>query len=76
MTEPLQALKQDPIDFILNDSPKCPHCGHECDINELEWFDLCDEGEHEKECPSCGREFAISSIASFRFSTDEQDEQD
>lgn len=58
------------------DSPKCPHCGHVCDISEEGWYDLYDEGEHEKSCPSCDGDFTIRSEAKYSFSTDEQEDLD
>ena len=55
------------------DHPKCPHCGHVCGISENDWWDLYEEGEHEKACPACGGEFAVSTRVSFSFSTDQQE---
>ena len=60
-------------EFRGNKSPKCPHCGKYCDISEYEWYDLYEEGEHEKECPSCDREFSISTHVKYTFNTDEQE---
>ena len=63
-----------PDGFWRNDNPKCPHCGEVCEISRHDWYELYEEGEHEKECPHCEGEFTISTHVSFSFSTDEQDE--
>lgn len=71
----LSALKQgDTLEFWRNDNPKCPHCGHDCDVNDMEAWHLYEEGEHNLECPSCDAGFRVSTTVSFTFSTDEQDD--
>lgn len=64
------------LDFCANKKPKCPHCGEDFDIEDNEAWFLYDEqgGPHEIECDSCGLPFSVSSIASWSFSTDEQEE--
>ena len=62
-----------PSDFWGNKVPRCPHCGVECDPSDHDWYDLYEEGEHEKECPHCDGEFVISTRVSYSFSTDEQE---
>jgi hypothetical protein len=77
MSERLKALKEgDWIQFSANRNPKCPHCGHVCDIQENEWWDLYQEGDHEKHCPSCGLEFVIDACCEYTFNTDEQEDDD
>lgn len=72
----LEALKSDRtgMDFRLNDRPKCPHCGHDCDIGKNDWWGIftTDGDVHEKDCPSCGRPFKIKSVVTFKFTTDEE----
>jgi len=75
MTEKLAALRaRDSMDFWGNSEPKCPHCGSDLDISEHEAWNLYSEdGPHEVECPSCDLTYQVSSVASWTFSTDEQD---
>lgn len=63
-----------PLDFWGNKSPRCPHCGKECDVSENEWWYLYEEGEHEVSCPYCDEDFTVSTSVSYRFSTDNQEE--
>lgn len=74
----LQKAKEEdgllPDGYWSADHPKCPHCGHVCDIRDNEWWDLYEEGEHEKECPACEGEFTVSTRASYSFSTDNQED--
>lgn len=61
-------------EFSGNSSPKCPHCGDDFDIAHNEAWSLYDEnGPHDVDCPSCEIPFRVSSAATWRFSTDEQD---
>lgn len=73
----LKRAKQDdphlPEGYWGADHPKCPHCGHACGISENDWWDLYEEGEHEKECPACEGEFTITTQVSYSFSTDRQE---
>jgi uncharacterized Zn-finger protein len=70
---PLEALTLcNSWDFRANKNPKCPHCGTDCAINDLEWWQLYEEGEHEVECPVCELEFTVSTAVQHSFSTDEQ----
>ena len=62
------------VDLERNDNPVCPHCGHECLIDECEFWNLYQEGDHEEHCPSCGYEFKIVTHARYSFSTDEQED--
>lgn len=62
-----------PDGFWHGKSPKCPHCGEVCDISKHDWYDLYEEGEHEKSCPHCGGDFTISTHVSFSFRTDQQE---
>ena len=55
-----------------NKMPRCPHCGTECGVIENEWFDLCEEGEHEVSCPHCEGDFSVSVTVIYRYSTDKQ----
>lgn len=75
MTERLAALKaKDPIEFWGNKMPKCPHCGTDIDIDQQEWWHLYEEDTHGVECPICDLPFEVRVIASYSFSTDEQDD--
>lgn len=80
MTERLAALKaaDHSIEFWSNDKPKCPHCGHDYDIDESGAYHLydADEGDHTVKCPSCDLTFSVAVRVSFSFSTDEQEEED
>ncbi|HWU19347.1 MAG TPA: hypothetical protein VN155_16825 [Devosia sp.] len=63
------------LEFSMNKSPKCPHCGSDFDISDNEAWSLYDDNEpHEVTCPSCDQDFNVHSHADWRFSTDEQDE--
>lgn len=64
----------DSFDFRINDNPVCPHCGFVCDIHDLEWWELFEEGDHSVDCPECDLEFLVVSEAKWSFSTDQQDE--
>ena len=66
----------DRLEFFRNDEPKCPHCGHDCDISENGWWRLYEEGEHDVTCPSCDNDFTVSTSVSYSFSTDEQEQSD
>ncbi len=61
-------------DFMHEKSPKCPHCGHDCNVSDNDWWQLYEEGEHEVECPSCEEGFAVSTHVEHSFSTAEQEE--
>lgn len=76
MTKPLEALNaaKNSTEFCLNRFPKCPHCGDDYDIREREAWELYNEGTHEIDCPTCGLGFNVVSVASYTFSTDEQDD--
>ena len=79
MTDKFKALKScagalERLKFFGCDHPKCPHCGHDCDISENGWWRLYDEGEHEVTCPSCNNEFTVGVRVSYSFSTDQQDD--
>jgi hypothetical protein len=63
----------DCLDFMANSNPKCPHCGHDCNVNDMEAWQLYEEGEHDLECPSCDGAFIVSTSVKFSFSTDEQE---
>jgi len=67
-------LAGDWYQFTGNKQPKCPHCGDDFDIKAEEEWRLYDENiTHDVTCPSCDLEFQVSSIASWLFSTDEQE---
>ena len=75
--KPLEALKAEgDMAFWRERHPRCPHCGHECDLGKNDWWGLCtEEGDvHEKDCPNCDLPFKIRPKVSFTFSTDEQGE--
>ncbi|MDX1032815.1 hypothetical protein GOL82_16370 [Sinorhizobium medicae] len=76
MVNRLGALKNgNSLNFWGNRQPICPHCGEEYDIREHEAWELYSEdGPHIVECSSCDMEFSVSSLASWKFSTDEQEE--
>lgn len=66
----------DRLEFFLNNEPKCPHCGHDCNVSDNEWWELYEEGEHEVTCPSCDQDFTVSTSVSYSFSTDSQERDD
>jgi hypothetical protein len=75
MAERLKALKEGEWgNFFGNSSPKCPHCGYDCDVSAHDLYRVYEEGEHEIDCPSCGLEFTVSTRVSFSFSTEDQEE--
>ncbi len=76
MTERLEALKKDRgFEFVANDAPKCPHCGEDFDIARNEAWFLFDENDtHTVECSRCETPFWVNSTATWRFSTDEQED--
>jgi len=63
-------------DFRYEKQPKCPHCGHVCNVADNDWYHLYEEGEHEVECSLCEVEFTISTHVEHSFSTDEQEATD
>ncbi len=74
MSEPLHALTTgDRYDFMYEKHPKCPHCGHDCNVSDNDWWHLYEEGEHDVECPLCDLPFIVSTHVQHSFSTDEQD---
>jgi uncharacterized Zn-finger protein len=74
MTERLRALTEgNAWEFRYEKSPKCPHCGHVCDVSGNDWWRLYEEGEHEVECPLCDEGFTVSTHVQHSFSTDEQE---
>jgi len=78
MTEKFKALKEKGWqEFSYNDHPKCPHCAENFDITQNDAWYLFDENEvHEVDCPSCGQMFRVVSSTTWRFSTDEQGDDD
>ena len=58
-----------------NNTPVCPRCDCEIDINEWELYGLYEEGGHDIECPYCEKEIHVVSVAKYTFSTDEQPEE-
>lgn len=70
---PIAALKAaqgaDRQEFVRDAGPKCPHCGHECDIDDNGWYRLYQDGDHDVTCPDCGEEFTVASSSSWTFST-------
>lgn len=64
------------LEFFDNKEPVCPHCGHECNVSDNEWWELYEEGEHEVTCPSCDQDFTVSTHVSYSFSTDSQERDD
>jgi hypothetical protein len=62
-------------DYMHNESPRCPHCDHWCDITKQEWWQLFDDnGDREVACPSCGKDFTVEVHCKYTFSTDDQPE--
>lgn len=79
MSEKFAALKScadaiERLDFFRRDEPKCPHCGHECDISENGWWRLYEEGSHDVTCPSCDEDFTVETNVVYSFSTDTQED--
>lgn len=78
MNEKFKALKESPNkwwDFGgIREGPKCPHCGHQHEINGDELYFLYDEANspHEMECSMCDEEFSVDVLATYSFSTDNQ----
>lgn len=77
MTEKFKALREckdalGRLEFFACDQPKCPHCGHECDVSANDWWRLYEEGEHEVTCPFCDGDFSVATRVSYSFSTDRQ----
>lgn len=75
MVERLAALKDatDSLEFWGNKAPKCPHCGHECDIGRNEWWRIYEEGRHDVTCPMCDHDFTVSTRVGYTFCTDVQE---
>jgi len=71
----LQALENgSSIDFWCNDSPKCPHCGDDFNIQDAEaWHLYSDDDTHQVECPSCDLEFNVTTNVKYTFTTDDQE---
>lgn len=70
---PLSALtnSSEMFEFFANSKPKCPHCGEDCDIDDLD-YDVYEEGEHEVSCPHCGLDFKVNTDVTYSFSTEYQ----
>lgn len=71
--EPYAALKKDirencGLGYCVNDTPKCPHCGYDFDMDESQEFML--EGDREAECPECYLTFEVCTTVSVTCSTD------
>ena len=60
----------DEWDFTLNESPVCPHCGHEAEPSDL--YYIFEEGEHYINCSDCGFDYWVSTSVSWKFSTHRQ----
>ena len=77
MTNKFEALNKGTfLDFWGQKYPKCPHCGTVYDIDDNESWELYEDDEHTVTCHSCELEFQVNTIVGYRFSTDEQDEND
>lgn len=63
-------------EFHAQKSPKCPHCGQQFDIQAREAWELYSEGDHEVVCLTCSLPFTVTSVATFTFSTDDQEDLD
>jgi uncharacterized Zn-finger protein len=77
MVKPFEALRaaKHSVDFALNNSPKCPHCGENYDISRNDAWHLYDDNDiHQVDCPGCEQEFSVTTHCRYTFSTDEQDE--
>lgn len=75
--KPLNALKTgDRWDFVLNDCPKCPHCGDDFDIDVNEAYYLYDMSatDHEVICLGCDLLFSVVVDAKYSFTTDRQED--
>lgn len=62
----------------VTDSPKCPHCDHDYEIDDHQAWHLYDptEDEHEIECPACEKTYIVKVRVKYSFSTDEQPDED
>lgn len=82
MTERLKALndaKADhtSLDYWHNNSfAKCPHCGHDNDVQECELYELYEEGNHDVRCEKCELDFVVNTEIEYKLSTEDQDEDD
>lgn len=75
-TQRLEALKDGiSSDFSYRKDPKCPHCGEDFLIQSNGAWDLyCDDDHHDVECPNCALEFTVVTHCQYRFSTEEQED--
>lgn len=62
------------IDYCYNDSPKCPHCDSEINIDDDELYNLYEGGDHEIECSHCEKEISVTTNVSYTFSTSQQED--
>lgn len=63
-------------DYAFKKQPKCPHCDMDIDPVELEMWSLFDEDDHEIECPYCERIITVVSSVTWKFSTDQHNDED
>ena len=57
------------LEFMHNETPKCPHCGYELPCL-TDYSEIMNDGEHEIECPECDLTFDVSTNVEITFSTD------
>lgn len=66
------AHRENRLDYMCNQAPKCPHCDSEIDVSGNELYQLYEDGEHEITCPKCDKQFLVVSQQYWMFSTDLQ----
>lgn len=75
-TQRLEALKDGrSSDFGYRSDPKCPHCGEDFSIQKNQAWELySDDDHHDVDCPNCSLEFTVVTHCQYKFSTDEQED--
>lgn len=56
------------IDCMLNDSPKCPYCGHE----DPDGWEIQDDTEDY--CGECSREYEVRVVCTVKYTTIRSDD--
>jgi hypothetical protein len=57
----------EPSEATHHSTIRCPACGHQMDVRDMERGELYEDGEHDVTCNECEHEFEVSTSVSFSF---------